>query len=335
MEQRQLGSRFPVSALTLGGGGIAQVWGETTRDEAIATVHAAVAAGINLLDLAPMYGDGEAETLVGLAYADGYPPNVRVTTKCLVGNRAPQDIVDLLRASLDDSCARLARDGVDIYILHGYVVPDGWIETQPAERQARLATAAVPWSRYQDSVIPTFEALKAEGRIGAWGITAASVPAANRAALAADLLPDVLPDVVQCVANPLDSSGSMALSHEPPDHRQTIAAARARGVGVMGIRAVAAGALTSAIDREVHARSREQRDFDRAQGFRALAAELGCTPAWLAHRYALQMDGVDTVVLGVKNRAELAECVDAANAAPLGADVIARVDAACRAPADR
>ena len=38
------------------------------------------------------------------------------------------------------------------------------------------------------------------------------------------------------------------------------------------------------------------------------------------------MAGVDTVVLGVKNRAELAECVAAAAAGPLPADVMARVD---------
>jgi len=45
----------------------------------------------------------------------------------------------------------------------------------------------------------------------------------------------------------------------------------------------------------------------------------------LAHRYALSLT-VDTVVLGVKNRAELAECVAAAEAGPLPADMIARID---------
>ena len=57
-----------------------------------------------------------------------------------------------------------------------------------------------------------------------------------------------------------------------------------------------------------------------------LAAELGMSAAALGHRYALSMAGVDTVVLGVKNRAELADCVAAAEAGPLPAEVIARVD---------
>ena len=69
----------------------------------------------------------------------------------------------------------------------------------------------------------------------------------------------------------------------------------------------------------------EMRDYARAEGFRRFAAELGMTPAFLAHRYALSLQ-VDTVVLGIKNRAELAECVAAAEAGALSADLIARVD---------
>ena len=49
-------------------------------------------------------------------------------------------------------------------------------------------------------------------------------------------------------------------------------------------------------------------------------------PALVAHQYALDMDGVDTVVLGVKNRAELAQCVEAEALGPLPADLRARID---------
>ena len=43
-----------ISALTLGGGGLGQVWGETTREEAVATVRLALDNGISHLDVAPM-----------------------------------------------------------------------------------------------------------------------------------------------------------------------------------------------------------------------------------------------------------------------------------------
>ena len=78
----------------------------------------------------------------------------------------------------------------------------------------------------------------------------------------------------------------------------------------MRIRAVQAGALTNAVDRLLSADHPEMRDFARAAGFRRLAEEIGVTPAALAHRYALSLD-VETLVLGVKNRTELSECVAA------------------------
>jgi aryl-alcohol dehydrogenase-like predicted oxidoreductase len=67
------------------------------------------------------------------------------------------------------------------------------------------------------------------------------------------------------------------------------------------------------------------RDYARAAGFRRLAAELGMTSALLAHRYALSLP-IDTLVLGVKNRRELAECIAAADAGPLPPDLLFRVD---------
>jgi aryl-alcohol dehydrogenase-like predicted oxidoreductase len=89
---------------------------------------------------------------------------------------------------------------------------------------------------------------------------------------------------------------------------------------------VQAGALTAEIDRQLPADHPEVRDFALAAGYRALCAEIGEDPAIVAHRYALGLP-IDTLVLGVKNRAELAGCVAAAEAGPLPPDLIVRVDA--------
>jgi aryl-alcohol dehydrogenase-like predicted oxidoreductase len=105
-----------------------------------------------------------------------------------------------------------------------------------------------------------------------------------------------------------------------------MAAAHAGGVAAMGIRAVQAGALTAAIDRPLPADHPEMLDYARAAGFRSLCAELGENPAVMAHRYALSLP-IDTLVLGVKNRHELGECIAAAEAGALPADLIARIDA--------
>ena len=93
----------------------------------------------------------------------------------------------------------------------------------------------------------------------------------------------------------------------------------------MGIRAVQAGALTAEIDRPLPPDHAEVRDYGLAAPFRAICAELGDNPAVIAHRYALGLD-IDTLVLGVKNRQELHECVEAAEAGPLSADLMKRID---------
>src|SRR5580692_318357 len=103
MQQHTFGPLPPVSTLTLGGGGLGMLWGETTVEECIATVHAAVAAGITLLDLAPRYGDGKAELVVGEAFAGRLPPGVRITSKCNLGNPSPADIEPLVRQSIEGS----------------------------------------------------------------------------------------------------------------------------------------------------------------------------------------------------------------------------------------
>jgi aryl-alcohol dehydrogenase-like predicted oxidoreductase len=322
MQIRQLGSLWPVSALTLGGGGIGQVWGQTSRAEAVATVRLAVERGVTLLDLAPGYGRGEAESVVGEAFAGNLPEGVRVTTKCQLGSPPALDIAPMIQGRLERSLAGLKLERVDLLFLHSNIVPDDYHYPDP-ELQDRFATR---WSLYQDEVIPTFEALKAQGLIGDWGITGVGLPATIRQALASD--PG--PAAVQCVANCLNSAGDMRRYAEPAEPRSIIASATSAGVGVMGIRAVQAGALTDGFDRDMtpSVESADRADFDRAVGFRELAAAQHTTPARLAHRYALSMNGVDTVVLGVKNRTELQECLAAEEDGPLSADEIAAIDSA-------
>ena len=58
-------------------------------------------------------------------------------------------------------------------------------------------------------------------------------------------------------------------------------------------------------------------DYRRAEGFRALAQRWDVDPADLAHRYALSLPGVATVVLGIKNRQELKAALAAEAAPPL------------------
>jgi aryl-alcohol dehydrogenase-like predicted oxidoreductase len=317
MKKNSFGPLGQVSALTLGGGGIGQIWGANSREECIATIHAAIDAGIDLLDTAPMYGNCEA--IVGEAFGGKLPPGLRVTTKFGLGTPAPGEVEKLLTASLENSLKTMRIDHADIFFLHSNICADDYVYTIRPDMQDGFATR---WSVYAELVIPVFEKLKAAGKIKSWGITGSGVPDAIIRAMKHEKKPAF----VQVVTNLLDSAGSLRRYAEPAQPRVILKTAVEQGVGVLGIRAVQAGALTNEIDRALSANNPDSRDYARAAPFRALCAEIGEDPAALAHRYALSMPGVATVILGVKNREELRQCVEAEAVGPLSPTLLARID---------
>ena len=261
MERRTFGRLGEISVLTLGGGGTGQVWGPTCREEAVATVREAVEAGITFLDVAPSYGNGEAELVIGEAFHGRLPGGVRVSTKCRLGNSAPDQVLSILERSLDESLARMELDTVELFFLHNEIIPD--------DTAGRYD--GTPRDLFTEAVRPAFERLVARGRIGAWGITGIGVPTE----IIEVIHDDPVPGAIQVVANLLDSPGAMKRFDEPARPREIIAAAHDRGIGVMGIRAVQAGALTDAFDRGLPENHPEVADFERAEPFRTLAKEMG------------------------------------------------------------
>jgi aryl-alcohol dehydrogenase-like predicted oxidoreductase len=328
MQSRLLGRLGPVSALSLGGGGIGGTWGPRTRSESVATVRAAIDAGITLIDVAPAYGNGESELVVGDAFDGQLPPGVRIATKCALFarwstvrerlQRQPFS-ADLVIAAIEDgvrqSLARLKLPRLDVLFLHDPIVPYGDESGQPG-----LAP-----SLFVEVVRPTFERLVADGRIAAWGISATGVASA----VIETLNDGPAPYVAQIEANVLRSRSATGSSDAAPGATELIAAASRRGVGVMCIRPTQSGALTDGFDRPVDDESAAQ--FRRAEPFRISARELGVRPALLAHRYALSIPGVSTVTLGVKNREELRDALDAESQGPLPAPLVDRIDTAVSA----
>ncbi|MFJ8106001.1 aldo/keto reductase [Streptomyces sp. NPDC096132] len=121
MQYRTLGrTGVQVSSLALGAMNFGRI-GRTTQAEATALVDAALEAGINLIDTADMYGDGESEEMVGKAVA-GRRDDIVLATKAGMpmgdernhrgGSRR------WLVTALDDSLRRLGVDHVDLYQIH-------------------------------------------------------------------------------------------------------------------------------------------------------------------------------------------------------------------------
>lgn len=318
MKTARLGSLGEVSRLTLGGGGIGQIWGETNSEEAQATVMAALDAGITVLDAAPIYGSCEA--LIGETFGGRLPDGVKITTKHYLATPPADEVEARLIASLEASLAAMKLERVDLFFLHSNLHADGY---EYAHGNARRDAFSTAMPLYSEHVVPAMLKLKAQGRIGGWGITGIGVPTAILAALDQAQKPDA----VQVIANLMDSPGALQRYAEPAQPRAIAAAARACGVGVMGIRAVQAGALTSGVDRDLSPNSPDNADFARAAPFRELCANWGEDPAQVAHHYALSLANYDTIVLGVKNRAELAQCLAAEAAGPMDASRVAAIDA--------
>ena len=76
-----------ISALTVGTWGIAGAnsagvtWGDVDTEESIAAIRQMIDNGVNMVDTAPIYGDGHSETVVGQALKDGYREKVYLATK--------------------------------------------------------------------------------------------------------------------------------------------------------------------------------------------------------------------------------------------------------------
>ncbi|MEV0648046.1 aldo/keto reductase [Phytomonospora sp. NPDC050363] len=121
MQYRTLGrTGVQVSTLALGAMNLGAI-GRTTQEEATAIVDAALDAGVNLIDTADWYSDGESEEMVGKAVAGRREDIVLATKACMPmgeernhrgGSRR------WLTTALDDSLRRLGVDHVDLYQLH-------------------------------------------------------------------------------------------------------------------------------------------------------------------------------------------------------------------------
>jgi aryl-alcohol dehydrogenase-like predicted oxidoreductase len=307
MEKREFKPFGEVSSLTLGGGGLAQVWGETTREEAVETVKFALNSGITHFDVAPMYGKGEAERVLGESLEGRSTDGLFFTTKCRLGRLPDENVYDHLNNSLTRSLETMNIQKVDLFLLHSQLVEDDFTLFSNNEFKDRNSTTL---SSYFNAAIPAFEQLKKEGKIGSWGIGGIGQ---NKALISA-MNHETPPEAMQCVINPLNSAGAIGYVDQAYDPRLIFKNACDNQIPVLAIRAVQAGALTSEMDRKPHDSGFDGLDFDdyiKARPFREIADEWNVSPAKLAHKYALSVPGLSSVILGVKNRKELAECVEA------------------------
>lgn len=122
MQTRRLGTAGPaVSAIGLGAMGMSGMYGPSDRNESLATIHAAIEAGVTLIDTGDFYGMGHNEMLIAEALRGRRREDVTLSVK-FGAQRGPDGSwlgfdsrPNAVKTALAYSLKRLQVDYIDIY----------------------------------------------------------------------------------------------------------------------------------------------------------------------------------------------------------------------------
>jgi aryl-alcohol dehydrogenase-like predicted oxidoreductase len=307
VEHRTLGrTGREVSVVGLGCWQLGADWGTVSDEDALATLHAAMDAGVTFLDTADVYGDGRSEQLVARALDErDRPPEVVVATKA--GRRADPHVAEAytaeaLRAWVERSRSNLGVDTIDLVQLH----------------------CPPPATLQQDATYDALDGLVADGLVAAYGVSVETVDEA----LTAIARPGVAS--IQLILN--------VLRMRPVT--EVLPAAVEAGVGIIARVPLASGVLSGRYDESTtfaaddhRTYNRDGSAFDVGETFAgvpfevavAAARELGAlrpdgwSHAELALRWVVDQPGVTTVIPGARDATQARRNAAVADRPPLDA----------------
>src|SRR5213594_2818022 len=311
MESRSLGKTgLTVSTLGFGCGNVGGVIIRGTPAERERAVARALELGINYFDTAPSYGDGQSEQNLGQVLK-ALKPKVYVGTKFRVDGSDLADIPRAVARSLDASLRRLGLERVDLLQLHNRIEP------------ARGA-GAVSLKDVLSEIVPAVRKLVQQGKVGFCGITALGATPALHQAIDSGAV-----DTAQVCYNLLNPSAGVAVPPGFPaqDFDGLLGRARQGRVGVIVIRALAAGALSGVETRHpiavpsvdpIATAPDYRTDVSRAQLLGALVREGHAASLIEASlRLAVGSDAVSTILVGYSSLEHLEAAAAAVNQGPL------------------
>ena len=285
------------------------------------TVARAIGAGVNYFDTAVQYGDGESEKNLGRVLQNLKPANVVVGTKVRLPPGEFGRIADTVRISLEGSLTRLRLDRVDIFHLHNPITEAG-------------GGSALSVRQMLDDVVPAFERLRQQGKIRFLGITALGDTAALHQVIDARVF-----DSAQVVYNMLNPSAAEKLPPNYPaqDYERLFDHTDAAGVGVVGIRVLAGGALSGSAERHpiagpapepIGSAMSYDADIDRARRLIPLVKEgFADSLTEAATRFALSHPAMGTILVGMATPQQFEDALAAAEKGPLPQAALDRLSA--------
>jgi aryl-alcohol dehydrogenase-like predicted oxidoreductase len=322
METRVFGrSGLRLSILGFGCGAVGGLMVRGAAADQDRAIGLALDAGVNYFDTAVQYGNGVSETNLGRVMGARKPAGVVIGTKVRIPSERSGGIAATITDSINGSLQRLRMDHVDIFHLHNPVTLHGGGET--------LSVAQV-----QNEVVPAFEALRTSGKTRFIGITAIGDTAALRQIIDARLI-----DSAQVSYNLLNPSAATALPPNYPaqDYGRLFDHTQKAGVGVVGIRVLAAGALTGTAERHPTASAPPEpigsaysyeMDLERARRLMPLVAEgFAATLAEAAIRFAITHPAMGTILVGMATVEQFQGSLAAVLKGPLPQAALDRLEA--------
>ncbi|HEY3795760.1 MAG TPA: aldo/keto reductase [Bradyrhizobium sp.] len=312
MQLRTFGrTGMQLSVLGFGCGAVGGIMVRGDRADQERTVARALAAGVNYFDTAVQYGNGESEKNLGRVLQTLKPANAIVGTKVRLPKADFGRIADAAAKSLDGSLARLRLDRIDILHLHNPITEQG-------------GGSALSVRQVLDDVVPAFERLRQQGKIRFLGITAIGDTVALQQVIDARAF-----DSAQTVYNMLNPSAAEKLPANYPaqDYGRLFDHTQAAGVGVVGIRVLAGGALSGSAERHpiaspppepIGSAMNYEADFDRARRLLPLVREgFAGSLTEAATRFAISHPAMGTILVGMATPQQFEDALAAVQKGPL------------------
>jgi len=319
MEKRRLGrTGLQISVLGYGAGAVGGLFTKGDPADQERAIARAVELGINYIDTASLYGNGESERNLGRVLKK-LKPDVVLGTKFRLKAADRSRVADFVAQSMDESLKRLGLDHVDLFQLHNPLV-------------AKDADDKIDVEIALNEVVPALHKLQKAGKtrfIGFSGVgeTPALLKAIDSRAF----------DTVQVVYNALNPSagGPMPKGAPGQDHGRLLERAQAADMGTIIIRALAGGALAGTEARHPLAMQQVDpiasapnfaADVARARQLEPLVKEAGAASLTeLAQRFVIAHPAVTTMLIGYSTLDQLEEAAKAVEKGPLPAAMVAKI----------
>ena len=276
--------------------------------EKLRAVQYAMDCGINLIDTAPSYGNGDSEKAVGKLLPQ-LTPRPYLATKVQIDPLIRDDLAGQVEESITASLTRLETSSVDIIQLHN-----------PLGKEDDIKHLGVDHLLGEHGVIKALQKAKDSGLTKYIGITALGNPASCQIAIETDAF-----DTAQVYYNMLNPSADMTA---PSTWNQTnflniMTACEEHEIGIMNIRVFAAGILASTkrTGREIAITGsgdfKFEEDEKRAEKLFRYLPKSQYTMAQQALRFSLANQKISCVVLGLASLSELKESLHVASVPPM------------------